>query len=120
MQNSPLKDKSYSFAIKIVLLCKELQRDKREFIISKQLLRSGTSIGALIREGEFAQSRADFANKMNIALKEANETDYWLTLLHDTEGLALSERIIQLRAACKQLIAMLVSTLKTVRSHVNS
>lgn len=73
--------KSYAFAIRIVKLCKALSQDKKEFILSKQLLRSGTAIGALVREAEHAQSKADFLNKMNIALKEANETEYWLLLL---------------------------------------
>jgi four helix bundle protein len=115
MQRSPLKEKSYSFAIEIVGFCKYLQQDRREFIISKQLLRSGTAVGALIREAEFAQSRPDFASKMNIALKEANETDYWLSLVKDTEGAETFDRITRLRFECSQLIAMLVATLKTVR-----
>ena len=62
-----------------------LKQDKKEFVLSKQVLRSGTAIGALIREAEFGQSRADFANKMSISLKEANETEYWLSLLRDTD-----------------------------------
>lgn len=80
---SPLRDKSYEFAIKIVRLTKDLQMQKKEFVMSRQLLRSGTGIGALIREAEFGRSKADFSNKLNIALKEANETEYWLELLKD-------------------------------------
>ncbi len=80
-----LRDKSYSFALRIVKLCRWLQEEKREYILCRQLLRSGTAVGALVYEAEFAQSRADFANKLNIALKEANETLYWLMLLHDSE-----------------------------------
>ena len=68
-----LKDKSYQFAIRIVKLSQFLQHDKKEFVLSKQVLRSGTAIGALIRETEFGQSRADFTSKMSIALKEDNE-----------------------------------------------
>ena len=83
MKESPLKDKSYAFAIRIVRLSQYLQNHKKEFILSKQLLRSGTAIGALIRESEFAQSKADFIGKMSISLKEANETAYWLSLLKD-------------------------------------
>lgn len=68
-------------------MSKYLQADKKEFVLSKQVLRSGTAIGALIKEAEFGQSKADFINKLNIALKEANETDCWLSLLKDTEYL---------------------------------
>lgn len=81
MTKSILKDKSYLFAIRIVKLSQFLQNEKKEFVLSKQILRSGTAIGALIREAEFGQSKADFTSKMNIALKEANETDYWNLLL---------------------------------------
>ncbi len=70
--------KSFRFAVRIVNLYKFLCAERKEFVLSKQLLRSGTSIGALIRESEHAQSKADFINKVNIALKEANETEYWL------------------------------------------
>ena len=79
-----VKDKSLSFAIRIVNLYKYLVAEKRETVMSKQLLRCGTSIGANIREAEQAQSRADFLSKQNIALKEANETEYWLELLMRT------------------------------------
>jgi four helix bundle protein len=81
VRNNPLKDKSYEFAIRIVKLSQYLQRGKKEFVLSKQVLRSGTAVGALIREAEFGQSRADFTSKMSISLKEANETEYWLSLL---------------------------------------
>ena len=80
MKNNILKEKSYSFAIQIVKACESLIKERKEYILSKQLLRSGTAIGALIREAEFAQSKADFINKMSISLKEANETGYWLSL----------------------------------------
>ena len=79
-----IKEKSFSFAIDIVNLYKELAV-KKEFVMSRQLLKSGTSIGANIREAEFAQSKADFVHKMSISLKEANEIDYWLELLYKTE-----------------------------------
>ena len=85
MKDDPLKDKSYQFAIRIVKLSQFLQQDKKEFVLSKQMLRSGTAVGALIREAEFGQSRADFASKMSISLKKANETEYWLSLLKDTD-----------------------------------
>ena len=84
MSKSVLKDKSYAFAIRVVKLSQYLQTEKKEFVLSKQILRSGTSVGALIREAEFGQSKADFVSKMSISLKEANETEYWLCILKDT------------------------------------
>ena len=78
---SPLIEKSYQFAIKIVHLSQSLISVEREYVLSKQIIRSGTSIGALVRESEFAASRADFINKLTVALKEANETEYWLMIL---------------------------------------
>lgn len=77
---NPLKEKSYQFAIKIVKLSQSLISVEREYVLSKQLIRSGTSIGALVRESEFAASRADFVNKLTVALKEANESEYWLMI----------------------------------------
>ena len=112
MGKSILKDKSYAFAIRVVKLSQYLQSEKKEYVLSKQVLRSGTAIGALIREAEFGQSKADFTNKMNIALKEANETEYWLCILKDTNY--LDEKLFgSLQSDCKELIAMLVSTVKT-------
>ncbi len=118
MKDNPLKDKSYQFAIRIVKLSQLLQQDKKEFVLSKQVLRSGTAVGALIREAEFGQSKADFISKMSISLKEANETDYWLSLLKDTDFISkkLSE---SLQSDCKELIAMLVSTVKTCKKMKN-
>jgi four helix bundle protein len=100
------------FAIRIVKLYSFLCDEKKEFVLSKQLLRSGTVIGALIKEAEFGQSKADFINKMSIALKEANETDYWLHLLKDTDF--LNEKMFEsISADCVELIKMLVATVKT-------
>ena len=81
MKDNVVKDKSLEFAVRIVNLYKFLVNEQKEFVMSKQILRSGTSIGANIREAEQAQSRADFINKLNIALKEANETEYWLGII---------------------------------------
>lgn len=81
MKSNPVKDKSFAFALRIVKLYQYLTEQKKEYVLSKQLLRSGTAIGALVREAEHAESRADFIHKMSIALKEANETEYWLELL---------------------------------------
>ena len=84
MGDNVIYDKSYVFAIRVVRLYKYLVGEHKEYVLSKQVLRSGTAIGALVREAKFTQSKADFVNKMSIALKEANETSYWFDLLHDT------------------------------------
>ena len=114
MKESILKTKSYDFAIRVVRLYQFLADEKREFILSKQVLRSGTAIGALIREAEFGQSMADFRSKMSISLKEANETDYWLNLLKDTGY--LNEKMFQsISDDCVELIKLLVATVKTTK-----
>ena len=115
MNDNPLKDKSYAFAIRIVKLSQYLQQDKKEYVLSKQVLSSGTWVGALIREAEFGQSKADFTSKMNISLKEANETGYWLSLLKDPDFIS-EDQFMSLQSDCKELIAMLVSTVKTSKS----
>jgi four helix bundle protein len=83
MMENPLKTKSYCFALRVVKLYKHLTFETKEYVLSKQVLRSGTSIGANIAEGNRGQSKADFVNKLSIALKEADETEYWLNLLRD-------------------------------------
>jgi four helix bundle protein len=112
VKESPLKNKSYAFAIRIVRLSQYLQTQKKEFILSKQILKSGTAIGALIREAEFGQSKPDFISKMSISLKEANETAYWLSLLKDTDYID-EKMFCSIQPDCQELIAMLVSTVKT-------
>lgn len=112
MGKSILKEKSYAFAISIVKLSQFLQTEKKEYVLSKQLIRSGTSIGALIREAEFGQSKLDFIHKMSIALKEANETEYWLCILKDTGYIELN-LFESIQNDVKEIIAMLVSTVKT-------
>jgi len=112
MGKSILRDKSYDFALKVVKLSQILVSEQKEYILSKQLLRSGTAIGALIREAEFAQSKADFIHKMSISLKESNETLYWLELLKDSALLDVVEFDL-LYKNCKELVAMLVSSIKT-------
>ena len=114
-KESILRDKSYTFAIRIVRLAQFLQQEQKEFILSKQILRSGTSIGALIREAEYAQSDADFIHKFSISLKEANETDYWLSLLKDTDYID-DKQYQSLYQDCDELISMLVSTIKTMKA----
>jgi four helix bundle protein len=115
---SILKAKSYEFAKRIVKLSQFLNNDKKERILSKQVLRSGTSIGALIREAEFGQSKPDFISKMSISLKEANETDYWLSLLKDT-GYISDEQYQSISSDNKELIKLLISTVKTAKKSIN-
>ena len=116
MRESVLKTKSYHFAIRIVKLYQFLIKEKKEFVLSKQLLRLGTAIGALIREAKFGQSKADFTSKMSIALKEANETIYWLEILKDT-GYIDEKLFKSLYDDCEELIKMLVSTVKTTKNN---
>ncbi|MDL2244810.1 four helix bundle protein [Parabacteroides sp. OttesenSCG-928-J18] len=117
-KDSVLNQKSFSFAVRIVNLAKFLQSEKQEYIQSKQILRSGTSIGALICESEFAQSNQDFVNKLSISLKEANETDYWLRLLNATDY--IDDRSHQsLSQDCDELIAMLIASIKTTKNNIN-
>lgn len=115
MKNNILKDKSYRFALRVVKLCKYLNA-ANESILSKQILRSGTAIGALAREAEFAESKADFIHKLYIALKEANETEYWLSLLYDSGY--LNDKMYQsLKPEIDELIKLLVSSIKTTKSN---
>ena len=114
-KDSVLRDKSYKFAIRIVKLSQYLKQENKEFDMSKQILRSGTSIGALIREAEYAQSDADFICKFRISLKEANETAFWLSLLKDTDYME-DEMYNSLFSDCDEIISMLVSTIKTMKS----
>ncbi|MEJ7692932.1 four helix bundle protein [Daejeonella sp.] len=118
MRESLIQIKTYAFAIRIVKLYKFLCESKKEFVLSKQLLRSGTAPGALSYEAEHAQSKADFLNKMNVALKEANETKYWLFLLKDSKYLT-NEEFFAIMPDCKEIIQMLVSTVKTTKSSLN-
>jgi four helix bundle protein len=113
--DAPIYSLSLNFAVRIVRLCQYLTEEKRAYILSKQLMRSGTSIGANLREAKFAQSKKDFTAKCTIALKEAGETQYWLELLHQTE--LLSEKEYQsISADCNELVAILVSTVKSSKS----
>jgi four helix bundle protein len=91
MSENIIKSKSFSFALRIIKLYQYLSSEKKEFVLSKQLLRSGTSIGALVRESEHAESKLDFIHKLAIAQKEANESDYWLELLFQSNYLSESQ-----------------------------
>ena len=110
-----IEEKSFSFAVRIVNLNKYLNEQKKEFVLSKQLLRSGTSIGANVAEAEQAQSTLDFVSKMSIALKEANETQYWLRLLFRTEYIDQAQ-FDSMNADVCELISLLMSICKTSNS----
>ncbi len=115
MKNNILQEKSYAFAIRIVQTYKILKSDHREFILSKQLLRSGTSIGANIEEAIGGQSKVDFIHKLSISYKEAMETSYWLKLLRDTEYLSkeiADSLILDVKEICR-IIAKILITLKS-------
>lgn len=115
MTNDKLAEQSMDFAVQIINLVKQL-KEQRESIISNQIGRSGTSIGANIREAKYAHGTADFISKMQIALKEANETGYWLELLYKT-GYIGEEQYVFLEARCKSLRAMLVSSINTAKNN---
>jgi four helix bundle protein len=109
-KRNPLREKSYELALKIVDLCRNLQK-QREYVISRQVLRSGTGIGANIEEAMFGQSKADFISKLSISLKEAQETDYWLRLLVDTKYVTQS-RVFSIQSVLREVISLLVAIIK--------
>jgi len=114
MKESVLRDKSENFAIRIVNLCKYLCDKKKEFILSKQILRSGTSIGANLAEAEFATSKSDFIAKVHISMKECSETLYWLRLLKNT-GYITEKWFIDISAECNEIGKMLTASIKTAK-----
>ncbi|MDH5380565.1 MAG: four helix bundle protein [Cyclobacteriaceae bacterium] len=116
MKENIIKIKSFNFALEVISLYKYLTSEKKEYILSKQLLRSGTSIGALVRESEHAESKADFIHKLSIALKEANETDYWLALLFQSQYFTKNEYTIN-QNNCIELIRLLTSIIKTSKNN---
>ena len=111
MNDNVIESKSFDFAVRIVHLYKHLTKTKREFVMANQLLRCGTSIGANVAEGEKAQSKADFNAKMNIAMKEANETYYWLRLLHKTEYLTEKE-FLSMQKDIREILAIITAICK--------
>ncbi len=110
--DNTIVDKSKKFALRIIRLYKYLCDGKKEFILSKQILRSGTSVGANVKEAQRGQSKADFYAKLNIALKEISETEYWLELLHES-GYIETEHFESIYNDCKEILAILVSITKT-------
>jgi len=115
MKENVVATKSLEFAFQVVTVCKKLVEVKKEYVLSKQFLRSGTAIGALVRESVHAESRADFIHKLSIALKEANETEYWLLLL-EKGGYLEKEEMVLLQKKCDELIRLLASSVKTAKA----
>ncbi len=116
--NNHVLDKSFDFAVRIVNLCKYLQSEKKEFVLSKQLIRSGTSIGANINEAQAAQSTNDFIAKLSIASKEARESKYWIDLLVKTDYLPEgSQNVISLQEQNMELVKLLTSIIKTTKEN---
>jgi len=112
--DSVLRDKSYLFALRIVKLYKYLVGKHKEYTLSRQVLRSGTSIGALVREAQYAQSARDFINKLSIALKEANESEYWMLLLKDSEFIT-KKMHDNIQPDISELIKMLTASINTAK-----
>jgi len=112
-----VKNKSFTFAVRIVKLYQYLFENKREFVLSKQLLRSGTSVGAMIREAEHAETKNDFKHKLAIAQKEINETIYWLELLKETAYLN-DEEFISINEDATEIIKLLTTIIKSVKSNI--
>ena len=114
MKENVLKEKSFAFAIRVVNLYKFLCKEKNEFVLSKQVLRSGTSVGALVRESEHTESKSDFIHKLAIAQKEINETLYWLELLCKTEFISV-EQFESLNQDAVEIIKMITASIKIAK-----
>jgi four helix bundle protein len=118
MKENIIKDKSFAFAVRIVRLYQYLQESKKEFVLSKQLLRSGTSVGAMIREAEHAETKIDFKHKMAVAQKEANETIYWLELLKETGYLTTAE-FDSINENAMEVIKLITSIIKKTKTNLS-
>ena len=118
MENNLILEKSKAFALRVIKLYQFLSDEKKEFILSKQVLRSGTSVGANAKEAVNAQSKADFYAKMYIAYKEANETEYWLELLHES-GFIEKNAFESIYSDCKEIIKILAAITKTQKGGRN-
>ena len=118
MKENVLKTKTFSFSIRMVNCYKFLMQEKKEFVLSKQLLRSGTSVGAMVREAEHSESKPDFVHKMAIAQKEINESLYWLELLYATDYLSL-DLFNSLNNDAVEIIKLITSSIKTAKSTSN-
>ena len=118
MKENIIKVKSFAFALRVIKVYQYLQAEKKEYILSKQLLRSGTSVGAMVRESEQAESKADFIHKLAIAQKEANETEYWIELLHQSGYIdkTLYESTFQDITELRKLLTSIIKTSKANRT----
>ena len=114
--NTPLTKKSYLFGVRIVNMVKYIKCSPKEYGMINQVFRSGTAVGALVSEATYAQSPADFINKLSIALKECNETLYWLNILKDTEYLTELE-FESINNDCQELLALLIASIKTTKQN---
>ncbi|UWX57204.1 four helix bundle protein [Chlorobaculum sp. MV4-Y] len=112
-----VKELSFQFAIRIVKLTQFLEQEKKAYVLSRQLLKSGTAIGALVREAEHVESRADFIHKMAIALKEANETDYWIELLYQSQLLE-KQGFDSIRSDVVELLKLLTAIIKSSKKNL--
>ena len=115
-QDNSIEVRCYNFALRIVKAYKYISKQHNEFVLSKQMLRSGTSIGAMMREAKFAQSRADFINKASIALKEANETLYWIELLHDSDYID-NKSFESIHTEANEITSILASIVKSSKEN---
>lgn len=118
MKDNIVKIKSFDFAVRVVKLFQYLQTEKKEYILSKQLLRSGTSVGAMVREAEHSESKVDFIHKLAIAQKEINETIYWLELLLATKYLTQSQ-FDSINTDAVEIIKLITSIIKSTKSNIN-
>jgi four helix bundle protein len=118
MRENIIKNKSFAFAVRVVKLYQFLSEQKKEFILSKQLLRSGTSVGAMVREAEHAETKNDFKHKMGIAQKDINETIYWLELLKETDYLT-QEQFESINSDALEIIKLITSIIKSVKANIN-
>ena len=117
MNENTVKFKSFKLALEVIKNNKEITLNHREFVLSKQFLRSGTAVGALVREAENAESKKDFIHKLSISLKEANETDYWIELIYQSEYFN-RENYLNLKSSNSELIRMLTSIIKTTKNNL--
>ena len=119
MKDNIVKQKSFAFAIRIVKLYQYLCEQRKEFVLSRQLLRSGTSVGAMIREAEHAETKNDFKHKMAIAQKEINETLYWIELLKETEYLS-KDQFDSINTDATEIMKLLTAIIRTTKLNINN
>ena len=119
MKENIVKLKSFAFAVRVVKLYQFLCSEKKEYVLSKQLLRSGTSVGAMVREAEHAETKNDFKHKMGIAQNEINETIYWLELLKETDYLT-TEQFESIKNDAVEIIKLITTIIKTTKSNINN